>query len=119
MDADVRPPWNQQNEKKNAPNLGSMAFGSFILAIVQFLRWWMYYIQKQAMTNEFSIPIPDQDLISDELENCVLIGCGNCLYGCDAWFCGLPICHYGRQPLAASTPVDLAPSAPAPLVWHP
>jgi hypothetical protein len=29
-------------------HLGSLAFGSFILAVVQFIKWWMYYLQKQA-----------------------------------------------------------------------
>jgi hypothetical protein len=29
-------------------HLGSLCFGSFILACVQFVKWWMYYLQKQA-----------------------------------------------------------------------
>jgi hypothetical protein len=29
-------------------HLGSLAFGSFILAVVQFIKWYMYYLQKQA-----------------------------------------------------------------------
>jgi hypothetical protein len=31
---------------------GSLAFGSFILACVQFLKYWMYYLQKQAEANK-------------------------------------------------------------------
>jgi hypothetical protein len=29
-------------------HLGSIAFGSFILAVVQFIKWWLYYLEKQA-----------------------------------------------------------------------
>jgi len=31
---------------------GSLAFGAFILAVVQFLKYWMYYLQKQAEANK-------------------------------------------------------------------
>jgi len=29
-------------------HLGSIAFGSFILAVVQFIKWWLYWLEKQA-----------------------------------------------------------------------
>mmetsp|Transcript_80354 Transcript_80354/g.260323 ORF Transcript_80354/g.260323 Transcript_80354/m.260323 type:complete len:934 (-) Transcript_80354:238-3039(-) len=29
-------------------HLGSLAFGSFIIAVVMFVRWWLYFLQKQA-----------------------------------------------------------------------
>ena len=36
-------------------HLGSVAFGSFILAVVQFIKWWLYWLEKQAEASKNGI----------------------------------------------------------------
>ena len=47
------------------------------------------------MTKPFAIPIPNQGTFFRKVEKRALIGYGYFLWGCDAWFWGPPIRHYG------------------------